>query len=434
MQREQAFLNNFHRVISIMLFLIIGLTVFTGCVARLIRDPWDKTSRARYYDVNRLTGSVQARFSFSQGCSAVERADYYQAVQSFRDALEHDPAFWEAQYELSRVQAACNDYQAALENLELTLMNTTDLELIRSESERIRTKAVDYYYNQAQSELERGGTRSHAESYLKQALEVGPEDIRVLQALGEHYLSLEKPFLAVHFFRKILEIEPDRVSVIEKLIETYVQLKDYSSARLLLEKCQEYPGVADTINRLEKIIEQGLLFEPQSMGSLNIEHEQQVSRGQICALIVALFEPDQYSWKSVPDGAHPFIALDIKGHWAEEYIKEMIKYGIMLPYSNHTFKPDASIVRYELASILNYCLINIAPELLDEKLAKKDILVRDVSPRHAHYQAIRNILVLELMKVDRQSDFRPYETLSGLEVIRIINKFKSIINPGNTRD
>ena len=43
---------------------------------------------------------------------------------------------------------------------------------------------------------------------------------------------------------------------------------------------------------------------------------------------------------------------DIKGHWAEEYIKKVIAAGIMRGYPDGSFKPDQPVTRAELATVL----------------------------------------------------------------------------------
>lgn len=48
--------------------------------------------------------------------------------------------------------------------------------------------------------------------------------------------------------------------------------------------------------------------------------------------------------------------LDIKNHWAEESILEVVEAGLMVGYTDGTFKPDKPITRAELATVLKYLL------------------------------------------------------------------------------
>ena len=43
---------------------------------------------------------------------------------------------------------------------------------------------------------------------------------------------------------------------------------------------------------------------------------------------------------------------DIEGHWAKQYIEEMVSQGIMLGYPNGEFRPDEKISRAELATVI----------------------------------------------------------------------------------
>ena len=44
---------------------------------------------------------------------------------------------------------------------------------------------------------------------------------------------------------------------------------------------------------------------------------------------------------------------DIKGHWAEESVRNLEKKGILNGYPDGTFRPDQSITRAEMAKILS---------------------------------------------------------------------------------
>ncbi len=64
---------------------------------------------------------------------------------------------------------------------------------------------------------------------------------------------------------------------------------------------------------------------------------------------------------------------DIKGHWAEEYIKRASAYGWIEGYSDNTFRPDQFITRAEAMTLINRVLNRIprsAGDLLYNDMAK----------------------------------------------------------------
>ena len=49
---------------------------------------------------------------------------------------------------------------------------------------------------------------------------------------------------------------------------------------------------------------------------------------------------------------------DIKGHWAERYINQIISAGIVKGYENGTFLPDNPVTRAEFSHMINAALGN----------------------------------------------------------------------------
>jgi len=47
------------------------------------------------------------------------------------------------------------------------------------------------------------------------------------------------------------------------------------------------------------------------------------------------------------------IFSDVNGHWAEQYIIDVVEKGIMVGYSDNTFRPDKAISRAELAMLIS---------------------------------------------------------------------------------
>jgi len=49
--------------------------------------------------------------------------------------------------------------------------------------------------------------------------------------------------------------------------------------------------------------------------------------------------------------------LDIAGHWGESYIRELVQAGIIIGYEDHTFRPNRSITKAELTTMLSRLLL-----------------------------------------------------------------------------
>ncbi len=124
-------------------------------------------------------------------------------------------------------------------------------------------------------------------------------------------------------------------------------------------------------------------------------------------------------------------ATDIKGHWAESWIREAIKarIGGLEPYPDHTFKPDEPITRANYAKVMESVMIMVTG---DESLATKYIgensRFPDVRSSHYAYNAIALMVDRGIMKADKiTGEFRLNDTMSGADALLAIRDFQNAL-------
>lgn len=148
--------------------------------------------------------------------------------------------------------------------------------------------------------------------------------------------------------------------------------------------------------------------------------EKDVSRGELAKMIgdMLSYNSGKSSFSDVADS-----------HWAKGYIGVLSAKDIIDGYSDNTFRPDNSISRAELATILDRVYKNET----GDKGGSKTSLFRDIR-RHWAEASIKNMERLKILDGYGDGTYRPDDTLSKEESVKAINKLARIIHSRGKRD
>ena len=131
---------------------------------------------------------------FSRGLQAQTSRRYAQAIESYREAVRLDPAFYEAHYNLGLSYSRQNNSTAALPCYEKALV--------------IRPDSADARYNFALLLMESHFTLD-AISEFEKGIAAHPTEARSHLALGNIYAQdLRQPAKAKVHYRRVIEIDP----------------------------------------------------------------------------------------------------------------------------------------------------------------------------------------------------------------------------------
>jgi Tfp pilus assembly protein PilF len=123
-------------------------------------------------------------------------------------------------------------------------------------------------------------------------------------------------------------------------------------------------------------------------------------------------------------------ASDIGGHWAENWIKDVIKAGAIDVFPDHTFRPDEAVTRSNYAGFLQNIIVTVTG---DESLASKYFgsvsRFPDVKPTHFAYNAICLAVDRGIMKTADPLDgsFKPKDPVSGADALLIIRDLQNAL-------
>lgn len=100
---------------------------------------------------------------------------------------------------------------------------------------------------------------------------------------------------------------------------------------------------------------------------------------------------------------------DIKGHWAAEFIQELIRLGIVKGFPNRTFRPDATITRSQYAALM--------VQAFNPNALREPIQFEDIKQNHWGYQVIQQAYQSKLISGYPGKKFLPNQNIPRIQVI-----------------
>jgi hypothetical protein len=157
-----------------------------------------------------------------------------------------------------------------------------------------------------------------------------------------------------------------------------------------------------------------------------IESAPQITRGELAALIALRLNPLLESSSS--DAA---VITDVRGHWAEPWIMEVARAGVIPPYENHTFQPRSTVRRADLAEAVGRLLPRVAQLTPGRPHPWENSRGRfaDVSASHLSYPAVSAAVASGVIPLAIDNVFQPARPVTGAEAIDAIARLEAMTKP-----
>lgn len=404
------------------IIVFLAACVVSGCSPTFVRDPWDHGSQPRHYDVMMMTTDRVAARSFRSGCSSVGHGNYKAAVRAFQTAVQRDPLFWEARFELARAYCALENFDLALEAFEQTNVLAPGNDYVLSEYKKASALAVKTMLEKAYV-LKADGKLDEAEILVKNAHDLEPESTDILFALAELHVSLGNDLLAEHYSQEVLRRNPDHRAAGILLAKLYMKSNNTEEAAIYIDYfARQYPDDSE-IRALKAALNGNQPVAVQKNDIFALRQTAAITRAELCVLISLIVKPDKSLGIPEPDPMDMRVVLDIADHWAYEALHQIIYYRIMHPYANHTFRPDVEINRADLAdAVFNMVRFNDKRPGFQRA---EDIVITDIPLYHAQYESIVFVLRMGIMATDSEGNFNPNNRVSGVEAINVLERVRN---------
>ncbi|MCP2519982.1 tetratricopeptide repeat protein [Candidatus Aminicenantes bacterium AC-335-A11] len=355
--------------------------------------------------------------------TALFKGDYIISEQWFKKVLEIYPDLPIVHYGLAEVYRNQGREEEAFAEYKKVWEKEPDhewakyyWELIKKNKTEELLKQADFFWKQNQFD-------KASEIYIK-VLYYSPELPEPHLRLAEYYKNLGDYEKALKHYEKAHSLQPENLNIKEELAESYILKKKYKEAYNLYQELVKIDPENSKYRERLDYIKNELLFIELPRQFYEISSKEAINRADLAALIAVKFSNILGKEKRKPP-----IIVDIATHWAAHYIIEVTSLGIMDVFPNHTFQPEKTLTRGELAIVLSK-LIDFLTEKgykLYKQFSPDEIQLSDVAPDHFIYQPIIKVLCYQLMDLFPGFEFKPFLEVNGKEAETIIETLERLI-------
>ena len=353
------------------------------------------------------------------GYAALARKDAQAALAHFDKALAQNGAYapalagkGEALLSLGRTDAAADAFQGAL-------AADPSLTALRSRVDVLKFRGVQQSIENARRAAEAGKLDEARRGYLA-AIAASPESAflyRELAAIehksGDHASGL------VHA-RQAATLDPADARALLLIAEILEGNREWAKAADAYAAANAAEPADATAVKVDQMREKAA-FESMPDEYRSIETSPTVTRAQLAALLGTrlgdiLRRAD----------ARPLVMTDVRTNWAAPWIQAVTRAGVIDAFPNHTFQPNATVRRGDLAQAISQVLTLIAAE--KPKLAARWRDPRptfaDVGPSHLLYPAAARAVSAGIMASLEGDTFQLARPVTGSEARDAVSKLE----------
>ena len=381
---------NFSRIIGILISLTL-IIIIIGCGTKAIKE-------------KSVLDTPQNHFN--RGMIEFERGNLNAAMSEFERAKALNPDYAEAYSGMALVYAKHGNFKKAYDFADKGIDKndkSVDCRIIKG---RIIT-------------MERKGDKwvEKATKEFNKAIKINPNSSKAWYYLGITYKEGFQFGNAVDAFRKVVELKGDYATEANAEWELVQKIERAKPGSKVGAKIALIPK----IDRADLAV---LLMEELKLMEIIQKKRPKVYDTRFRA-------PDDPTKLEATQVTKMEAATDIKGHWAENWIKDIIKAEIpgLMPYPDHTFRPDDFITRANYAQVMQSIMILVTG---DESLATKYVgepsRFPDVPSTHFAYNAIALMVDRGIMSADKITGaFNLNDNMSGADALLAIRDFQNAL-------
>jgi tetratricopeptide (TPR) repeat protein len=386
----------------------------------------------------------------------LQAGELAQAEREFTAALKRAPGFFPAEAGLAYVDLARdqfeqsaarferilqqhNDYDSALvgrgealmalkrepealSSFEAALRADPALSGVRERVEVLRLRVAQQTLAVARKAADAGRFDEAVRAY-DQAIAASPDSAFLYRDLAAVERESGRTDQALEHLKKAVELDPADAASLARIGEILESRNELDAALAAYERAEAVASDEAVRTRIAGVLSklESARLPPEY---LTIRQSSAVTRGELAALIGVRLDS---LLRSVP-GQAAVVVTDTRGHWASGWIMSVARAGIIDPYPNHAFEPNAVVRRGELAQAVNRVLGVIAREQPARLRSWRDARpeIADVSAANLSYADAAAAVasgVLPLLEGGRFDLARP---VSGAEAIGAVSRLEAL--------
>jgi predicted negative regulator of RcsB-dependent stress response len=356
------------------------------------------------------------------GYVALARKDNRAAIDHFSRALSREPAYVPALVGRGEALLASGRPEEAIASFEAAVAADPSLEGYRDRVAALRFKLVEQTIASARGEAAEGRLDAARDRY-RQAIDASPESAFLYRELALVEQRAGRFDSALEAARRAADLDKADPRPLVTIGEVHEARGDFEAAARAYEQAAAIEPGPEIAARIEGVRDRAALAVlPASYRA--IETAGAVTRGDVAALIGVRL--DQLVAKAGRSSA--VVMTDTRRHWAASWILAVARAGIMPVYPNHTFQPDATVTRGDLADALARALEVIA--IRDPKAGRgwreAKPAFADLSPGHPSYAAAALAVSAGALAPLEGNTFQVSRPVTGAEAVAAVERVRAL--------
>lgn len=358
------------------------------------------------------------------GYLALARRDPQGAVTRFDRVLTKQPSDVAALVGKGLALTALDRSDEALEAFQAALARDPLLGDIARRVEVLRFRELERSVAAARRAAQSGRTGDAARAY-RAAIERSPDSAFLYRELAEVERQRADNEAALEHYVKAVALDPTDSG-------SSVHIAEMMEARGDLAGAMAAYTTALTVAPDEQLeARRNALRARMELANLPAEYRAidtaaQLTRGDLAALIgIGLA-----SYLSRFDQRDVEVMTDVRAHWAERWILDVARAGIMDPFANHAFEPRGVVRQADLAQVARRLLMR-APAIPKARVtAWQDarLSFSDVPVGHVAYVAASFSVAAGVLTRAPDGRFQPAREVTGAEATAAMDRIRSLMD------
>lgn len=346
------------------------------------------------------------------------RKDYARAVQHFDEALAVDADYLPALLGKGDALIGAERLGEAVVALERVVALDATRADVRERIGVLRFRGTQETIARAQ-QLERERNWAEAKLAYEAAVALSPDSAFLVRGLAEVNAQMGDRAAAVAHLRRALALDPADGPGFGRLAALLEELGNDTEALSTLTAFNEREPSPATEARIEAIRDRMALARLPDQYR-NIGQASIVTRGQLASLIGVRLR----TLLDALPATQAVVVTDIRQHWAETWIGAVTRRGVVEPFPNHTFQPDAVLTRSDLASAVGVLLRALGSRQATwwQQWQQRRIAFTDIDPKHLSYPAASLAVSADVLAVAEGRAFRPMRPVAGAEAVQAVDR------------
>ena len=355
------------------------------------------------------------------GYLELARRDAKDAVNYFDRALESEATYAPALVGRGRALLELGRDGEALASFEAAVKADPSLSDLQARIQVLRFRAVQENLARAKSASE-AGRWAEARAAYTQAIAASPESAFLYRDLGLVERKAGAQAIALEQFRRAVSLDPQDAVSYAQIGGILEEQGDIAAALTAYEKARSIDPDAVAAERIAR------LREAEALSKMPVEYRSipsstTATRGEVAALIGVRLA-------GLVERTRPrqVVVTDVRNHWAQDWITNVVRAGIMDTQPNYTFQPNARVRRGDLAQTVArvLSLVAVTNPAAARAWQGANQTIADVPPGHLSYPAVSVAVASGVMPLTENGTFQLLRPVTGAEVVEVVTRLEAL--------